>query len=126
MKCVVQPVSARVTGERTAGSVAPVRAGRQANDQQARLLIAEPRDRMAPILLICEFPLPGLPDPMAVVAQPGAELAGSDSTVEFVEIGEQTDVLVRKPEQQPVSAPGSLGLDLGKDGKVLSGARRAG
>jgi hypothetical protein len=86
VKCVVQPVSTRVTSERAAGSVAPVRAGRQANDQQARLLITEPGNRTAPILLICEFPLPGLPDPMAVVAQPEAELAGDDSTVELVQI----------------------------------------
>jgi hypothetical protein len=89
MQGIVQPVSARVAGEGTAGSVAPMRSGRQANYQQARVTITEARDRTAPILLVGEFPLPLLPDPVTVVAQPGAELAGGDSKAELIEIGKQ-------------------------------------
>src|SRR5262249_9372553 len=50
----VEEVAGAVAGEDAAGAVAAVRRGRQADDQHARLGIAEAGDRLAPVVLSAE------------------------------------------------------------------------
>jgi len=79
MQRLVEPHPAGVAGKRTAGSIAPVGAGCQADDQQMRARITETGDGAAPVLLAREFPLPRLGYVTAVIAQAGTELACGDS-----------------------------------------------
>src|SRR5262245_63634752 len=75
---LVQPVTAAVAGEDTAGAVAAVRGRRQADDQEPRPRVAEARHRPAPVfpvavafdLLACHL--------LTVSHEPGAEGATGD------------------------------------------------
>ncbi len=66
---LVQPAPARVAGEELAGAVGAVRGGRQADDQQARPLVAQAGDGSSPVLLAGKLALPDPSDRTTVCAE---------------------------------------------------------
>ena len=85
MQSAVEHGAGAVAGEHTAGAVGPVGAGRQAEDQDARLGIAEGGHRFPPI-----FPVPvstplHLRDPGGILSQTRAAVAIDDLVLKNVE-----------------------------------------
>ena len=52
IECRIQEIARRVAGERTPGAIAPVRAGREADEHHAGIGIAERRHGFPPIRLV--------------------------------------------------------------------------
>ena len=73
-----QEIARAVAGEDAAGPVRAVRRGRQADQQQARVRIAEPRHRPAPVDVVAVGGLLLARDARAVAPQARAVLAGDD------------------------------------------------
>ena len=89
-------------------------------DEQPGLGIAEAGHRPSPVLKlrILFFPFPG--DLAAVTAKAGAELATNDLLGRAGrDIGTSRE-LIGEPQQEAIPAAGSLWLDLGKNGELLS------
>lgn len=91
---VVQPITTRVSGKHSPGSISAMRRGRQTHDEQARVRISKTRDRPAPILLPGEFPLAPPRHTGAILPESGTELAVSDL---LSQLGERRQVGLEQP-----------------------------
>jgi hypothetical protein len=76
-----------VAGEDSSGSVAAMRGGRQAQQQDARVRVAEPGHRSSPIRLVPEGGAPFPRDFLAVTPQTRTTIAADDGAADEVESG---------------------------------------
>jgi hypothetical protein len=77
----IEKVAGAVAGERAAGTVRSVGAGREAQNQHARMGIAERRNRPAPVLPISVGAATDAGYLRAVGAQPRTSFAGDDTCI---------------------------------------------
>ena len=78
----VEEVAGGIPGEHAPGAVGAVRAGRQADDQDARRVVAKTGDGPAPVFLVAVGALALPRDALAVGRQARAQPAGDDLFME--------------------------------------------
>jgi len=82
MECRPQEVAARVTGEDTAGPITAVRGGRQPEDEDSSVRIAEAGQRARPVRLAGETARRLAPGALAPLDQPRTPDANDDLALE--------------------------------------------
>jgi hypothetical protein len=81
----VHEVAGAIAGEWSAGAVGAVGAGGEAEDEDAGAGVTKAGDRARPVFVILVSAATGLTDMGAVLAQPGAKLAGDDRVADAVQ-----------------------------------------
>ena len=81
----VHEVAGAVAGEGAAGAIGSVGSGGETENEDAGVGVAEAGDRFGPVLLIAVGLSAGLADGLAVVAEPGAAIAGGDGLLHLID-----------------------------------------
>jgi hypothetical protein len=86
MKRAEQKIARAVTGEDTAGPVAPMRGRGQTDDQQPGIRVPEAWNRLSPVRQVTEGPSSDSGDPAAEFPQTGTTGAGDQIVVDTHQI----------------------------------------
>ena len=82
MQRCVQPIAAAITGKHAPGAIGAVRGGREADDEQARMWVAEAGYRPAPVGVFTEAAGWFVGRRLAMCHEPAASTAVTDGPVE--------------------------------------------
>lgn len=85
VKGLIQPVTARVTGEDAAGTVAAVSRRCEPDDEESRKRVAETRHRVAPVGPVTKLGLLFFRNSATVCPEPGAPFALDDGALQCLE-----------------------------------------
>ena len=77
-----KPVARRVAGENATGAIAAVRGGREAENEQPRIFVAEARNRSAPINPVAKLAFFFARDALAIFDESRAKCAANDARVD--------------------------------------------